>query len=456
MVEVVKDESLEGKERIRVGVKIIKQLSTTFYGKSRMIFDELVTNARDAMASEVSIDISPDMIIVTDNGEGMSREELTRFFYISHTERVEGQIRNLRGIKRKVIGKFGIGKLSMYQICRTFDITTWKDGVESHATFNFEELEKKKFIDEVELSVQSKKTDKRGSGTVIVLTGLKKAINPEQLRKELSFSMPLSPDFKILVNGYECQKMRLGGTSYKIDKDVPGVGQVRGEIIFTDDNLPSHEAGIYIRVFGRVVNDDPRILDLSSLRSALVFSRRTWGDLNVDSLNDAIQSNRNSFIKDDPRYQAFIKWLVTKLNQLNFVQYKSYSLARAEEENKIISREVVPVLRNIIKYLEPKKGRKTPVIESAEEMEKFNLHGDPYTMKVEPAGARMPESIIDKERQILVINSDHPQYKLAQEFKCQDFLAMKAAIIVVALEYSRSINQFRRVYNRASSMNTTK
>ena len=49
-------------DSIRVGVNLLKQLSTSFYSNSRMIFDELVTNARDAMANVVEISINEESI----------------------------------------------------------------------------------------------------------------------------------------------------------------------------------------------------------------------------------------------------------------------------------------------------------------------------------------------------------------------------------------------------------
>lgn len=78
---------------MRVGTQIIRQLSTTFYPNIRMIFDELVSNARDAMATEVKIFLGADKIVIEDNGEGMSPDGLEKFFFISSTEKETGKIR---------------------------------------------------------------------------------------------------------------------------------------------------------------------------------------------------------------------------------------------------------------------------------------------------------------------------------------------------------------------------
>lgn len=156
---------------MRVGTQIIRQLSTTFYPNIRMIFDELVSNARDAIATEVKIYIGTDKIMIEDNGYGMSPEELEKFFFISSTDKEPGEIKITGSIKRAIIGKFGIGKLSMYRICNKFEITTWRDGVTSRATFDFSEFESKKFVDEFELDVEEIGQQAKGHGTMARVAG---------------------------------------------------------------------------------------------------------------------------------------------------------------------------------------------------------------------------------------------------------------------------------------------
>src|SRR3989338_6983503 len=122
------------KTKIRVGVSLIKQLSETFYPSVNAVFGELISNASDAFAKTVRVTLSNEDIVIEDDGTGMSPEELTKFFHISASRKDSGMIKQFKGIKRSIIGRFGIGKLSMYRICKRFEITTWKDGIESNAT----------------------------------------------------------------------------------------------------------------------------------------------------------------------------------------------------------------------------------------------------------------------------------------------------------------------------------
>src|SRR3989338_6592464 len=77
--------------KIKVGTDLIRQLSTTFYPHTRMIFDEIISNSLDAMSSVVKLDIQTDTITFEDNGEGMTRDQLVKFFYIAHTEKKSGE-----------------------------------------------------------------------------------------------------------------------------------------------------------------------------------------------------------------------------------------------------------------------------------------------------------------------------------------------------------------------------
>lgn len=54
-------------EGIRIGTRIIRQLSTAFYPNLLRVFEELVANARDAMATVVKVHIDEDRIVFMKN-----------------------------------------------------------------------------------------------------------------------------------------------------------------------------------------------------------------------------------------------------------------------------------------------------------------------------------------------------------------------------------------------------
>ena len=462
----------ENSEKIKVGTNIIKNLSTTFYPNPKIIFDELITNSRDAMANIVKMHVNNNTITIEDDGDGMSRDELIHFFFISHSNKLEQPIKSKGGVKREIIGKFGIGKLSLYQICKWFEITTWKNGVESKATFNFEDFEKEKYVDDFSLHIISETRTSKKNGTRIVLHDLKKKNSANDIKRHLIRTMPFTKDFKIIISGGDLARpveLRsediLHGnvaSKYEIDEDVAGVGKVTGTIIYK-----KHEPGdfgVYIRVFGRVVNlSDPHgIINFSSLTSAFFAARKIYANLNVDSLNNAIQTNRAGFVKDNPSYIAFTKWLTTKLNKLN--KEMSTKIKEMKRGAEVI--EVKDIVSSFFssrgdkkmegikpkqKHLKRmKRGAKLEEDTILNKKSYILLHGRRFGVEVEPIGRDKPEAIMDKKENKIVINSDNPLYEISRAnggVWGVQYHALRASIIVFAIEISKNLDEFIKNYN---------
>lgn len=466
----------EEKGKIRVGTALIKQLSTSFYPNARMIFDEMVSNSRDAMASTVKIQLSETEISIEDDGEGMTPQQLVRFFYISHTDKPQKPVRTKDGIKREIIGRFGIGKLSLYQLCKRFEITTWRDGTSSTAEFNFEEFEKNEFIDDFDLKVKWEKSNAKGSGTRLVLHDLKQNINGMKLKRDLMKTMPLTRDFKITIGGIGLaspvtlvSQDIVRGNKYEIDEFVEGVGNVKGVVIYKPHET-AEDYGVYIRVFGRLVNlDNPREpVDFPSLAFAYQFHRRIYAELNVNGLNDALLTNRSGFIVNHPAYLRFKEWMKSRLNRLNRLEYEKYSGEKERRELEMVPRAIADILpkgdntapasteshkerAGLKEKVAIAGGSKQKTKEKVEHVEEpyFVFRGRKIKIKIDsiPDG---PEGIFDKKDNAVVINSTHPMYVTARsQGKMWGVLyhSLKTAIILIALETSRTIDDFKKTYD---------
>ena len=97
--------------------------------------------AEEGKPVEVVVELSGDLIRVTDNGEGMSRKELQNFFMM-HGENIQ------RARGKRVRGRFGTGKCAAFGIANLFRVDTVKN--------------KKRNV--VELSRSSIEAAKSGSG----------------------------------------------------------------------------------------------------------------------------------------------------------------------------------------------------------------------------------------------------------------------------------------------------
>jgi hypothetical protein len=114
-------------KKITVDKRIITILSGSTYNNFPKALKEIITNSYDADASEVKIwvDTKSETITIEDNGVGMSESDFD--FYL----RIAGKNRSTREFTfsgRKRIGQFGVGFLSVFPFCRTYNIESKKKG----------------------------------------------------------------------------------------------------------------------------------------------------------------------------------------------------------------------------------------------------------------------------------------------------------------------------------------
>jgi hypothetical protein len=109
---------------LKVDKQIVPLLSKSTYTRNfPYALRELVSNAYDADALSVYITISKDLssIEIEDDGNGMSKEEFQYYCTIAGQRR---DVKLSRKYKRKRIGQFGIGFLSIFPFCESLQIET--------------------------------------------------------------------------------------------------------------------------------------------------------------------------------------------------------------------------------------------------------------------------------------------------------------------------------------------
>ena len=112
------------KTNLHVDKNIIALLSTSTYQKSfSSAIRELVSNAYDADSLSVFITISKDYkeIEILDDGNGMTSTEFDKYLTIAGTK---SSATHTRKYKRKRIGQFGVGFLSIFPFCKSLEIAT--------------------------------------------------------------------------------------------------------------------------------------------------------------------------------------------------------------------------------------------------------------------------------------------------------------------------------------------
>lgn len=121
----------------------IEHLGVRMYSTLPPVIAELIANSYDADATKVAVQLHDNgdkMIVVEDNGIGMTIEEINqKFLRIGRDRRTEEQSQSTPA-GRLVIGKKGLGKLSFFGIAKEIEIATRKDGKETVFVMKWDDI----------------------------------------------------------------------------------------------------------------------------------------------------------------------------------------------------------------------------------------------------------------------------------------------------------------------------
>jgi hypothetical protein len=364
-----------GKETSKIPVlisyKIIKLFSEGLYSSANKAVEELVSNSFDAGATKVHVLLSPDLITkestiaVIDNGASMDKDGLRQHWLIGVSNKRPGGRSIVNG--RKQIGKFGIGKLASYvlanrlsHICKFGNkyYATSMDYSQIEPTDDELRAEEPVLLPLRELTQSEAKEAVRpwskgtkpgytdimlfGKGaaknwTIAIMSDLKEMANEisrGRLKRILSTTMPLHPEFELYFDGNKILPSKLAGNRQRWilgkeltelpkpapsdlevteDEDAeqnsmhrfglshPLLGRITGKAELYDDLLTKGKSertershGFFVYVHGRLINleDEYFGIDSNLLRHG-TFSRFHMV-VHIDSLDDVLRSSREA------------------------------------------------------------------------------------------------------------------------------------------------------------------
>lgn len=220
---------------LSIDYQIIEHFSKHLYGSSNKAVEELVSNSFDAFATNVYIYLpgkfTADHVIVWDDGTAMNTTGFKQLWWIARSPKEDNAERIVkeRGKERKMIGKFGIGKLASYAVgkrithlCRRgdqfllvsidykeIDGEAGKPRVSNRRPYKTPIVEiteeeareyvKSLFNDKAN-PLAIKKAFNLKTWTLAVIGELKKEITHGRLTWLLGTGMPLRPDFNVFVD----------------------------------------------------------------------------------------------------------------------------------------------------------------------------------------------------------------------------------------------------------------
>ena len=333
---------------------------------------EVVANSWDADATNVNIRIEKGKITITDDGDGMTRDDINEKYLMVGYERRKGKegVPTTKG--RDVMGRKGIGKLSLFSIANIIKVETIKAGerngfemsvkaIEDHINQSKQTPYEPDSLPEHDLTLNQK-------GTRIVLTELKKRVtqgSAAALKKRLArrFSVIGADDFAVKINGKRvtvmdreyfhkvqylwhfgkeseeyvefCERrsphkleneekrdgnIRIAGEDGSEDNDcsVRGwIGTVHKPTDLKDEDGGDNLNKVVIMVRGKLAQEDI----LEDFPEARIYTKYLMGEihadfLDIDKMPDIATSNRQEIIKDDSRYKALQKWVDGELKNI--------------------------------------------------------------------------------------------------------------------------------------------
>lgn len=330
----------------------LEALGIKLYSNAAAVLTELVANAYDADATLVQIEwnIDESSVIVSDNGSGMTQQELNdRFLVTGYQKRlVEGS----HSVKwnRRFMGRKGIGKLSVFSIADEIFVYTTKEGEATGCRIVVDNL-KQRIASRQDYHPERVEVPEEhtGEGTTIVLNRLSSkrvSLTASALRKRLARRFDVldqtSPEqggFRIEIDGeeltfedrqelkrleflWEFGAQRLpdyalpkGIKRYVLDEckvagrddwEVRGwIGTARTPSDLADDGERGSLKNIMVLARKRPIHEG--IID--KLDFSRVFGNYVTGQieadfLDVDDEDDIATSDRQRLIEDDPRVQG--------------------------------------------------------------------------------------------------------------------------------------------------------
>jgi hypothetical protein len=270
------------------------------YSTSLDLVRELVSNAYDADATVVKLEIRPEEIVVADNGSGMDIETLKQYFIIGSQEKRLHAVSPV--YQRKRIGEFGIGKFSVLTVSDYFVVETQQRKKQFHARLVFDAEKWRNDSENWSVPCEVLPYDADSpEGTTITLQKLKKPLDSSNVIRHIRERLPIGrKDFQIFVNGNEVTATAIPGKRFPVHFDTP-FGPIDGEIVLA--NIPVTQrniadAGITIQVKNISVTKSLFGFEVSHS----VGVSRLRGFVNADFL--PITSSRDNVIQDSEEYKV--------------------------------------------------------------------------------------------------------------------------------------------------------
>jgi hypothetical protein len=323
--------------RMQYAGGLVKHLGLSMYRGAVPAIAELISNAWDADADWVRIDIpfgtglADREIVVQDNGHGMTWDDVQTAYLVVGRDRRRAEKSDRTRLKnRAVMGRKGLGKLAGFGIARIMEVRTVRDGWLTHFSMDFDRMTQQgeaPLIEEYEPDILEDKLTTEANGTRLTLRQLllTRPISDGEFRASMSrrFSI-LRQGFDVIVNGESLESFQ-PSLQFKFQgqsdgwEDVVGVGGVKWWVGFTERPIQQEGArGIAVIVRNKMAQA-PFFFDLSGGAYGQAGMQYMTGEVFADQLDqesDFVGTDRQGVLWTEPMPEALLRWGEAKLREL--------------------------------------------------------------------------------------------------------------------------------------------
>ena len=343
-----------------LSLNVLRHLGLGLYSNVAAVLSEVVANSWDADAERVWISIDADggQVTIQDDGHGMTVDDANqKYLFVGYERRATGGL--TPRFKRPVMGRKGIGKLSLFSIARTVEVHSIRNRHRHGFIMDSDEIEARikgggespyypNPIDPVQIDLNR--------GTRIILTNMKRKLQwtGRPLRKRLARRFSIigaEHQFEIELDGQpvtiedreyqdkiqyawtfgdtgvasiraaknlEHNEERPGPVDGHPDLAIDGwIGTASHSGQLRDSDTLESINKIVVMVRGKLAQED--ILEEfgeGGLYTKYIFGEIHANFLDLDDREDIATTSRQRLIEEDPRYQALKAKLLSELKHI--------------------------------------------------------------------------------------------------------------------------------------------
>ncbi|MFC9998116.1 ATP-binding protein [Nocardia sp. NPDC127526] len=356
------------KYTMRISRLAIDKLGIRLYDRVSAVLAELIANSYDADATEVAVELPWGVtltgniraadepayrIVVSDNGHGMTAEEINEhYLMVGSDRRVRTGSDLSRERRRPVMGRKGIGKLAAFGICRTIEVISAGSHPGDYTDLGWPVSHLIMDLDEMLTDTERDYYPKPGAmdgtftarrGTTVILSNFfRKRVNTgTELNRQLASRFGIErADWRVEVrNSNGRESFTLSDLPIDVMEETR-IDTARVPVRFGHQYLPvsgwiayskqpyrdEAMAGVRIYARGKIVAQTRDFGIPAGFTGEFKLRSYLVGAINVDWLDDdedLVRSDRQDIIWNSPRGEALANWGQALIKEIGRLGEKS-------------------------------------------------------------------------------------------------------------------------------------